>query len=280
MLSAIIILLSLPFSDIGRSRGMQFKPISKVFFYVFLSNFLILMQLGAKHVESPFIELGQLSTGFYFTYFVLFMALICIIENTFINMCLDFKLNKYQLPSLLSLESISSKLIDKADVSLVNYSGFRSFSSTAIDNMEGVQLQTPILEYTPLPFPLEQTCPQKLDLKDGIFIRLDNNTPYERFIPITWDGIKFIKDPSKKCIFAYNLSFEFPNIPLNVNNYIKENSTPSDYYFAYGKEEQTKDNKIAVEYTLKFFAPRICNCETSIVSSLTNFYPDLVINEI
>jgi hypothetical protein len=257
---------------------MQFKPISKVFFYVFVSNFLILMQLGAKHVESPFIELGQLSTSFYFMYFVLLMVLICIIENTFINICLDFKLNKYLLPSLLSLEGISPILRDKAPVSLVNYSGFRSFSSTAIANMEAVQIKQPEIELFPIP--LQETFPHQLTPKNGILIRLGNNTSFERFIPITWDGTKFIKDPSKDCIFAYNLSFEFPNIPLNVNNYIRENSNPSDSYFAYGKEEQYKDNKIAVEYTLKFFTPRICNCETSIVSSLTNFYPYLVINEI
>ncbi|EAA66784.1 hypothetical protein AN9479.2 [Aspergillus nidulans FGSC A4] len=34
-----------------------------------LSNFLILMQIGAKHVETPFIEFGQISTIIYFAYF-------------------------------------------------------------------------------------------------------------------------------------------------------------------------------------------------------------------
>ena len=28
------------------------------------------MQLGAKHVESPFIEFGQISTAIYFAYFI------------------------------------------------------------------------------------------------------------------------------------------------------------------------------------------------------------------
>ena len=45
---------------------MQFRPLSKIAFYVFIANFLILMQLGAKHVESPFIEFGQISTVLYF----------------------------------------------------------------------------------------------------------------------------------------------------------------------------------------------------------------------
>ena len=48
MFSAILILLLLPITDVSRSRGMQFRPLSKIAFYIFIANFLILMQLGAK----------------------------------------------------------------------------------------------------------------------------------------------------------------------------------------------------------------------------------------
>jgi ubiquinol-cytochrome c reductase cytochrome b subunit len=65
MFSAILALLILPFADLSKLRGMQFRPISKMLFFAFIANFLILMQLGAKHVESPFIEFGQISTVFY-----------------------------------------------------------------------------------------------------------------------------------------------------------------------------------------------------------------------
>lgn len=86
MFSAIFILLTLPITDVSRSRGMQFRPLSKIFFYVFVANFLILLQLGAKHVESPFIELGQLSTILYFLYFLATMFATTLIENTIINL--------------------------------------------------------------------------------------------------------------------------------------------------------------------------------------------------
>lgn len=82
MFSAILILLVMPFTDLGRSRGLQFRPLSKIFFYIFVANFLILMQLGAKHVESPFIELGQISTALYFAHFVLIVPVISLIENS------------------------------------------------------------------------------------------------------------------------------------------------------------------------------------------------------
>lgn len=85
MFSAILILLVLPVTDISRSRGMQFRPLSKVVFYIFIANFLILMQLGAKHVESPFIEFGQLSTLLYFAYFVVIVYGTTLIENSFVD---------------------------------------------------------------------------------------------------------------------------------------------------------------------------------------------------
>ena len=89
MFSAILILLLLPITDVSRHRGMQFRPLSKVAFYVFLANFLILMQLGAKHVESPYIEFGQISTILYFLYFTVSMYSVTIFENTLIDLKLQ-----------------------------------------------------------------------------------------------------------------------------------------------------------------------------------------------
>ena len=89
MFSAILILLLLPITDVSRSRGMQFRPLSKITFFIFIANFLILMQLGAKHVESPFIEFGQISTVIYFSYFTFVMYGVTLIENTFVHLGLE-----------------------------------------------------------------------------------------------------------------------------------------------------------------------------------------------
>ena len=91
MFSALLALLVLPFSDLSKLRGIQFRPLSKIVFWIFVLNFLILMKLGACHVESPFIELGQLSTVLYFSYFILIVPVISLIENTLVN--LSFKKN-------------------------------------------------------------------------------------------------------------------------------------------------------------------------------------------
>ena len=49
-------------------------------------NFLILMKLGACHVEIPFIELGQLSTVLYFSYFIIIVPVTSLIENTLVDL--------------------------------------------------------------------------------------------------------------------------------------------------------------------------------------------------
>jgi ubiquinol-cytochrome c reductase cytochrome b subunit len=82
MLSAILMLLTMPFTDLSKYKGIQFKPLSKIAFFIFVGNFLILMELGAKHVESPFIEFGQISTVIYFSHFLIFVPLITLIENS------------------------------------------------------------------------------------------------------------------------------------------------------------------------------------------------------
>jgi ubiquinol-cytochrome c reductase cytochrome b subunit len=92
MFSAILAIMLLPVTDLGRSKGLQFRPLSKFAFWVFVVNFLILMKLGACHVETPFIELGQLSTALYFGYFILIVPTISLIENTLIDLSLvNFK---------------------------------------------------------------------------------------------------------------------------------------------------------------------------------------------
>jgi ubiquinol-cytochrome c reductase cytochrome b subunit len=82
MFSAILILLTMPFSDLGKLRGIQFKPLNKTIFFIFVANLILLMILGAKHVETPFIELGQIATLVYFLFFIVMVPMAGIFENS------------------------------------------------------------------------------------------------------------------------------------------------------------------------------------------------------
>ena len=113
MFSAILILLVMPFADLSRYRGIQFRPLSKIAFFVFIGNFLILMQLGAKHVESPFIEFGQISTALYFAHFILIVPVITLLENSLIELAtkkdnaLDNNLKGFSHPIYKNLKKIN-----------------------------------------------------------------------------------------------------------------------------------------------------------------------------
>jgi len=113
MFSAILAIMLLPITDLGRSKGFQFRSLSKIAFWVFVANFLILMQLGACHVESPYIEFGQISTVLYFSYFTIIIPVISIIENTLID--LNFKNGN-------KISSAKSKTIFVSSISLLTFS--------------------------------------------------------------------------------------------------------------------------------------------------------------
>lgn len=82
MFSALVIMLILPITDLSRLRNLQFRPLSRIIFFIFVTNFLLLLVLGSKHVESPYIELGQISTALFFAYFVVLVPAVTWIENS------------------------------------------------------------------------------------------------------------------------------------------------------------------------------------------------------
>ena len=62
-------------------RGNTFKVLSKLSFFLFIFNFILLGNLGQLHVEVPFIELGQYATAYYFAYYLILVPVISSIEN-------------------------------------------------------------------------------------------------------------------------------------------------------------------------------------------------------
>jgi len=82
MFAALLVILAMPFTDLSKLRGNTFRPLTKIAFFIFVANFLLLMQLGAKHVESPFIEFGQISTFLYFAHFFLIIPFVSFLENS------------------------------------------------------------------------------------------------------------------------------------------------------------------------------------------------------
>nr|YP_010721226.1 apocytochrome b [Cyathus striatus]WDS46377.1 apocytochrome b [Cyathus striatus] len=86
MFASLFILLILPLTDISRIRGNQFRPAMKMAFWFFVAVFLILMDLGSQHPESPYVEIGQAATALYFAYFLVIVPAIGFFENTLLDL--------------------------------------------------------------------------------------------------------------------------------------------------------------------------------------------------
>jgi quinol-cytochrome oxidoreductase complex cytochrome b subunit len=88
MFGSLLILLILPLTDLSRVRSSQFRPAMKFAFWFFVVDFIILAWIGSQHPETPFVEIGQIATFFYFAYFIVIVPFIGITENTLMDIAL------------------------------------------------------------------------------------------------------------------------------------------------------------------------------------------------
>lgn len=70
LVASIAILFILPFSQLRKTRGNQFHPISQIFFWVIVRTVILLTWIGARPAEDPYIFIGQALTVIYFLYFI------------------------------------------------------------------------------------------------------------------------------------------------------------------------------------------------------------------
>nr|ALO20764.1 cytochrome b [Staurostoma mertensii] len=78
---SIVILVILPYVHTSKLKGLTFRPIAKIFYWIFMANFVLLTWIGSKPVEEPFILIGQISSIAYFSYFLICIPILGYIEN-------------------------------------------------------------------------------------------------------------------------------------------------------------------------------------------------------
>ena len=89
MFGSLLILLILPLTDLSRNRGNQFRPLMKLAFWFFVVDFIILFWIGSQHPNSPYVEIGQISTAFYFLWFLFIVPVIGVAENTIMDIATE-----------------------------------------------------------------------------------------------------------------------------------------------------------------------------------------------
>jgi len=83
---AILVLIIFPFLiNDAALRATSFRPIFKIFFWVFLINCFILGWIGGKPIEYPYYTIGVLSTLLYFLYLLVLIPCMHHLDKLFFN---------------------------------------------------------------------------------------------------------------------------------------------------------------------------------------------------
>jgi len=81
MFGSILILFVLPWLDSSKVRSGRFRPIFKWAILVFLIDCVLLGYLGAKPAESPWVDIAQWATLYYFVHFLVILPILSRIET-------------------------------------------------------------------------------------------------------------------------------------------------------------------------------------------------------
>lgn len=82
MFGAIAILFALPWLDRSPVRSGHYRPIFKIFYALFILDFVLLGYIGGQAPEEPYITVGQVATFWYFVHLILIMPLLSKYERT------------------------------------------------------------------------------------------------------------------------------------------------------------------------------------------------------
>jgi ubiquinol-cytochrome c reductase cytochrome b subunit len=108
MFGSILYLFTLPFINMSQNRSSYFRSFQTYTFWFIFLNFVLLGWIGQKPVESPYIEIGQISTFLYFALFLLSNFLLPLLETYLLNFNYKF-FNTFHSDSFKFLKTLDSK---------------------------------------------------------------------------------------------------------------------------------------------------------------------------
>lgn len=81
MVSAILILVVIPFSNTSYIRNTTYRPIFAFFFWLFISDCVILVWVGQMPIRAAFALTGKIATLYYFVFFLFVIPIVGKIET-------------------------------------------------------------------------------------------------------------------------------------------------------------------------------------------------------
>lgn len=85
MFAALLILLILPYVGTSETRSSSFRLLHRKIFWIFIVNFIVLGWIGGCAPESPYLEIGQCATIFYFSYFLIILPILGFVEKMLLS---------------------------------------------------------------------------------------------------------------------------------------------------------------------------------------------------
>jgi len=85
MFAALLVLFLLPYLNTSEVRSSCFRPLHKIFFWLLVLDYFILGWIGGCAPETPYLEIGQLATFFYFFYFLFIIPFLGILEKRLLD---------------------------------------------------------------------------------------------------------------------------------------------------------------------------------------------------
>jgi ubiquinol-cytochrome c reductase cytochrome b subunit len=82
LFGSLLVLLILPLVNTSESRSLLYRPVSQKFFWLLIADYIFLGYLGQQVAESPYIEIGQVLSIFYFSYFLVIIPVIGSFEKS------------------------------------------------------------------------------------------------------------------------------------------------------------------------------------------------------
>jgi quinol-cytochrome oxidoreductase complex cytochrome b subunit len=82
MFGSIIVVAILPWLDRNPIRSLRYRPLAKIFFWVFVVSAVLLGFLGAKPAEGWYVTASRVLTAYWFIYFLVIVPLLSKMETT------------------------------------------------------------------------------------------------------------------------------------------------------------------------------------------------------
>ena len=82
MFSAILVLFFLPWLDKSPVRSANYRPMFRMFFFIWLADVAILAWCGGLPAEEPYVMISQVATAYYFAFFLIIIPILSMVERT------------------------------------------------------------------------------------------------------------------------------------------------------------------------------------------------------